>query len=117
MYNKSEIMKRAWEIRRMWTARGLTFGQCLSRAWKEAKTAIANAAAYAIKKFENGMEITVDGVTRVLTRWTKNGYDRVYVNGGSKKGEGFVDIKNKKSYLNNLTYNKKFAEIILAMEF
>ena len=38
-YNKSQIMKRAWAIRKMsltWVS-SLTFSQCLSRAWEEAK--------------------------------------------------------------------------------
>lgn len=117
MFNKSEIMKNAWNKKRSYSHRGLTFGECLKRAWADAKAAVENAKAYAITKFENNMEITVDGVTRTLTRWTKGGYDRVYVNGGSSKGEGFVDIKNSKSNLNNTSYNVKIAEIILAMEF
>lgn len=116
-YNKSEIMKNAWEISRRWTARGLTFGQCLEKAWAEAKKAAQNAAAYAITKFEDGMEITVDGYTRVLNRWTKYGNDRIYVNGGSRKGEGYIDLKNGNCTLNKTSYNAKIKEIVLAMEF
>lgn len=91
--------------------------QVMTRAQAEAKKTIENAAAYAIKKFENSMEITVDGVTRVLNRWTKGEYDRVYANGGSRRGECFVDLKNKRSNLKNTSYNVKIAEIVLAMEF
>lgn len=116
-YDKKQIMTRAWEMKRNYNCRALTFGECLKRAWAAAKTAVENAKAYAITKFENNMEITVDGVTRTLTRWTKGGYDRVYVNGGSRRGEGFIDIKNGKSNLNNTSYNVKIAEIVLAMEF
>lgn len=69
-------------------------------------------------KFENHMEITVDGYTRELTRWTKREHDRVYINGGSKRGDGYVDIKTGNMALNgNLTYQKKMAEMILNMEF
>ena len=40
-YNKSEIMKAAWNIYRMaqkWVDK-LTFGECLKRAWADAKKA------------------------------------------------------------------------------
>lgn len=69
-------------------------------------------------KFENHMEITADGYTRELVRWTKGNHDRVYINGGSRRGDGFVDLIAKKAYLRgNLTYQKKIADIILNMEF
>ncbi len=38
--SKSEVMKKAWKLYRMsqkWV-NGLTFSECLKRAWKEAKT-------------------------------------------------------------------------------
>ena len=70
-------------------------------------------------KFENHMTVTTtDGYKRELVRWTKGGYDRVYINGGSTQGDGYVDIKNSKSYLKGtLSYQKEIAEMILAMEF
>lgn len=40
-YNKSEIMKSAWNLRKMslkWTT-PLCFGECLRRAWNKAKDA------------------------------------------------------------------------------
>lgn len=77
-YNKSEIMKKAWELKKSYRARSLTFGQCLSRAWDEAKQ-VAAENAYNGVVFVNGMEITMNGVTRTLNRWTKNGMDRVYI--------------------------------------
>lgn len=115
-YNLSNIMKRAWEMKRSYSCRALNFAQCLKRAWNEAKTEYQNSLVP--DKFADGMEITVDGSTRTLKRWTKGGYDRVYINGGSSKGDGFVDIKNKRMFLNgNLTYQVKMAEKILAMAF
>ena len=119
-YNRSEIMKNAWEIRRSYNARGLTFGECLKRAWEKAKTAIANAAQLAAmtgKKFVNGMEITFDGYTRTLSRWTKGGMDRVYINGGSRRGEGYIDLNTRRAYTNSSTYVNKMVEAILTMEF
>lgn len=113
-YNLSKIMKRAWEMKRMY--RQLSFSQCLKRAWSEAKAEYQNSLAPAV--FENGMEITIDGFTRTLSRWTKDGHDRVYINGGSKKGDGYVDLRSRKSFLRgNLAYQTKIAEKILAMAF
>lgn len=46
-YNKSEIMKKAWNLFRMskkWTT-PLSFSECLCRAWERAKKAIAEAKA------------------------------------------------------------------------
>lgn len=115
-YNLSNIMKKAWEMKRSYHARALTFAQCLKRAWQEAKNEYQNSLVP--DKFTDGMEITVDGYTRTLSRWTKGGYDRVYINGGCRKGDGFVDLKNKKMFLNgNLAFQAKIAEKILAMQF
>ena len=69
-------------------------------------------------KFTDGMEITVDGYTRTLKRWTKGGYDRVYINGGCREGDGFVDLKNKRMFLNGgIDFQVKIDEKILAMAF
>lgn len=113
-YSLSKIMKRAWEMKRMYKL--LTFAQCLRNAWAEAKNEYQNSLVPTV--FENGMEITVDGYTRTLSRWSKHDLDRVYINGGSHKGDGFVDLINKKMFLRgNLSYQVKMAEKILAMAF
>lgn len=112
-FNKSEIMTKAWE---MFKSTVLTFSECLKRVWANAKQAVANAALIGIK-FVDGMDITVNGYTRVLNRWTKNGHDRVYINGGSRKGDGYVDLKTGYVHTGSLSYQTKIAEIILAMEF
>ena len=115
-YNLSKIMKRAWEMKRSYHCRALTFAQCLKKSWAEAKNEYQNSLVP--EKFTDGMEITVDGYTRTLNRWTKGGYDRVYINGGSRKGDGFVDLKNKMMFLNGAyTFQVKIAEKILAMAF
>lgn len=44
-YNKSEIMKAAWNLYKMaqkWV-NSLSFSECLRRAWANAKTAIVNS--------------------------------------------------------------------------
>lgn len=113
-YNLSKIMKRAWELKRSYSS--LNFAQCLKRAWEEAKTEYQNSLVPV--SFTDGMEITVDGYTRTLKRWTKGSFDRVYINGGSRRGDGFIDLINRRTFLNgNLTYQVKMAEKILAMAF
>lgn len=105
-YNKSEIMKKAWELVKK---AAMTMSAALKQAWAEAKSII---------KFENNMTVEVDGYERELTRWTKGGHDRVYINGGSRKGDGYVNLKTGRMVLNGgLTYQVKIANMILAMEF
>lgn len=58
-YNKSEIMKAAWNLYRTsqkWVS-SLSFSVCLHRAWEAAKAAIANA-----EKLANGYTRMIDGV-------------------------------------------------------
>ena len=41
-YNKSEIMKQAWSLRKLsmrWVS-PMSFGECLRRAWRDAKRAV-----------------------------------------------------------------------------
>ncbi len=109
-YNLSEIMKKAWSIKK--SNKEVTFSECLKKAWAMAK-ALVNKI-----KFVNNMDIEADGYTRELTRWTKGGHDRIYINGGSRRGDGYIDlIKGVACLRGNLTYQKKMAEMILAMDF
>lgn len=115
-YDLSKIMKRAWEMKKSYRCRALNFSQCLKRAWAEAKNEYQNSLVPTV--FTDGMEITVDGITRTLKRWTKGGRDRIYINGGCRKGDGFVDLKSGKAFLNGgLLFQVKIAEKILAMTF
>lgn len=116
-YNRSEIMSRAWEIKRSYSARALSFGQCLSRAWDEAKKSVAEGAYFSCK-FENGMVITMENITRTLNRWTKNGMDRVYINDG-RNADGYVDLVARKSVggSSKYTYHNKIVAAILSMTF
>lgn len=114
--SKAAVMARAWEIRKNSTAE-TTMSEALRKAWKEAKE---NMTAEENKKvvFVNGMDIEACGYVRTLNRWTKGGHDRIYINGGSRKGDGWVDIKTGFVHLNNnLTYTKRMAEMILDMEY
>lgn len=115
-YSLSKIMKRAWEMKNDWNCRSLTFGECLKHAWKEAKAEYENSLVP--DTFENGMKITIDGYTRTLTRWSKGNNDRIYINDGTRNGDGFVDLKSGRAFLRgNCSYQVKMAERILAMKF
>lgn len=103
-------MKRAWEIVRTIKS---TMSDALKKAWAEAKSISEKI------KFVNHMDITVDGYTRELSRWTKGDHDRVYINGGSRRGDGWVDIKSGciNLYNRHSSYGNKMAKLILNMEF
>ena len=120
-YDLSKIMKAAWEMHRSYSARSLTFGECLKRAWAKAKEAMADAAETARvsgKKFVDGMEITFDGYTAILRRWTKGGHDRIYLNAtAGRKNYGYVDLNTKADRTINVCWSRKMASAILAMVF
>ena len=114
-YNKSNIMKRAWELKKLFGEKK-SFSICLRRAWNEAKEE-AEANAYNGKYFVNGMEITMNGVTRTLNRWTKNGMDRVYIN-YDRKSDGYVDLIARKAIGGNkYEYLEKIVSAVLSMNF
>lgn len=109
-YSLSNIMKRAWElVKKM----GQTISEGLKTAWAEAKAATKKV------KFQNHMEVTTsDGYVRELSRWTKGGYDRVYINDGCRRGDGFVDLNTGRAFLQGtVKYRKEIAGMILAMDF
>lgn len=114
-YNRKNIMNRAWEIKRLFKE-SRTFALCLRQAWKEAKEE-AEVTAWEGREFENGMEITILGVTRTLSRWTKNGHDRVYINYG-RKSDGYIDLAHGKNSLgNSYLYLARMATAIESMAF
>lgn len=120
-YNLSKIMKSAWEMHRSYSCRSLTFAECLKRAWAKAKEAMADAAETAKvagKKFVDGMEITFDGYTTILRRWTKGNQDRIYLNAATgRKNYGYVDLKAKADCTINVCWSRKMAVAILGMNF
>lgn len=105
-YNKSKIMKRAWELKK---ENGITMSKALKSAWAEAKGTVV--------EFKNNMRIVVNGVFYVLKRWTKTGHDRVYVNDGTRKGCGYVDIANREDHTTFWIENKELVDTILNMKF
>lgn len=101
-YNLSKIMKRAWEMKKNWNCRALTFAQCLKRAWEEAKADNRKEdkkSEKAIKeKFEKcikilKMEKNGNRISDYLTfsLWEKYGKRRVYVNDYKKRTIGYIE--------------------------
>lgn len=119
-YNLSKIMKSAWEMHRSYSCRKLTFGECLKRAWENAKEEMEEAKAIASlsgRKFEDGMEITVCGYTCILSRWTKYNNDRVYLNCKSSRSRiGYVDLKDMTD-CTSVFWSHKMAAAIMTMTF
>lgn len=105
-YNKSKIMKKAWELRK---ENGIAMSEALKLAWAEAKGTLV--------EFKNNMKIVVDGVFYVLKRWTKAGHDRVYVNDGTRKGCGYIDIANREDCTTFWNGNKELVDAVLNMKF
>ena len=73
-YNLSEIMKRAWKLFRKL---GLSFAECLHRAWITAKAAEINAERIAEAKAAAG----VTEETKTWNGWKEAGYEVIH---GSK---------------------------------
>ena len=100
-YNRSEIMKKAWEMRRL-SVRNLKgskweptpFAECLRRAWREAKEAVRIAAMVAEnKKYEWGYIIPL----WLLKEKEICRYDRI-VNGECFIPESKIERSTKKAF-------------------
>lgn len=107
-------------MKRSYRARSLTFSDCLKRSWSEAKAAAADFAEFSRlngKKFEDGETVSFEGYTCTLTRWSKGGHDRVYLNGVTRKGCGYVDLKKKTDCTINVCWSRKMAQAVLSMAF
>lgn len=116
-YNKSNIMKRAWELKHIYRRHDKSLADCLRMACREAKQEAADHA-YDGVKFEDGMTITMDDVTRTLSRWTKYNMDRVYINYGDRKNDGYVDLISRKLVGGNkYGYLAKIVAAVLTMQF
>lgn len=74
-YNKQRIMKKAWELARKYA--GLSFAECLRRAWAVAKAAPVNAQRVAAAAAQAGISEAV----ATWAEWKKAGYQVIH---GSK---------------------------------
>lgn len=85
-YNRSNIMKKAWELFRGKLNRS-SFGTCLMMAWKIAKAA-AERETFTGKKAINMMGYT-------FNYWRGGNNRRVYINGTRTYG-AFIDLNTMK---------------------
>lgn len=65
--NKKALFHRAWEIKRQ-NSKNI-FSLCLKMAWAEAREMKAESR-----------EEKIERLSQKYSRWTKNGYDRIYFN-------------------------------------
>ena len=75
MYNRQEIMLKAWQLSRKYT--GLSFAECLRRAWAVAKAAPVNAQRVAAAAAAAGISEAV----ATWAEWKRAGYQVIH---GSK---------------------------------
>lgn len=91
MIDRKAIFKRAWEIKRENSAN--IFSLCLKMAWVEAKQ----------MKVESREE-KIERLSRKYSRWTKNGYDRIYFNASD-----FLEFEGSKIWFNGNPVTKTAA--------
>ena len=115
-YNKSEIMKAAWNLYNKFKNGldkfKLSFSVCLHRAWEAAKTAIANAEKL-VKGYTrtiSGVELNVDAAISLsgIRGWVVSG--NTYVVRKELKRAGFKwDAENKYWYTTDRTVAERFC--------
>lgn len=110
-YNLSRIMTRAWQTKKWYPK--VSFSEALTRAWAEEKE-LRNVEDQKGQEFHNGMSLTAYGITRTLSRWTKNGHDRVYIN-DRRKSDGYVDLVTKQAHTRSFGYLDAMTDIILTL--
>lgn len=91
MISRKEIFKRAWQIKKENSAN--IFSLCLKMAWAEAREA----------KVESREE-KIERLSRKYSRWTKNGYDRIYFNASD-----FLEFEGNKIWYNGNPVTKTAA--------
>lgn len=94
-YNKSEIMKMAWNLYRT-TMKTNRFGTCLREAWVVAKAA-ANKEQFTGKK-----AVELDGYS--FRFWQGGANRRIYINGRRADGS-YVDLNTGKRVISRRAWN------------
>lgn len=95
-YNLSQIMTRAWELKRCNPY--FSFSKCLHLSWDEAKAArrkaeqAAREDAQKGQTYHKGMVISIGGEDYSLNRWQGYGKDRIYLNQGVRSF-GYLDVR------------------------
>lgn len=83
-YNLSEIMKKAWEIYRKFKtfAHPLSFGECLKRAWDDAKkalTAVVEITLGTVKAAADKLVASGEYEEISCREWNGYGKSRIYI--------------------------------------
>lgn len=112
-YNKSEIMKKAWEMFRLAKANNWnrTFGECLRAAWRLAKEAHAEAERKAKEAtiFTGKKAVSFEGFTFRFWQGGKN--RRIYIN-GYHDGGAYIDLADNMI----VTFRKTWDSAVKAAE-
>ena len=115
-YNRSEIMKKAWEFFRMakvnnWKHTFRTFGECLRVAWRLAKEARVEAERKAKEAtiFTGKKAVSFEGFTFRFWQGGKN--RRIYIN-GYHDGGAYIDLADNRI----VTFRKTWDSAIKAAE-
>lgn len=100
-YNKSEIMKNAWNLVR---TLGMTMSEALRKAWADAKTTLEKVVFEGFAKViihKNGktnpyIGTEYDSESNYLTfkLWEKGNNRRIYINDYKRRSCGYIDLNN-----------------------
>lgn len=116
-YNRSKIMKKAWEMFRLAKANNWkrTFGECLQVAWRLAKEARVEAERNANDAtiFTGKKAVSFEGFTFRFWQGGKN--RRIYIN-GYHDGGAYIDLADNRIVTFRKTWDSavKAAECFLA---
>lgn len=86
-YSLSEIMRRAWEIKKE-DSRNI-FSLCLEMAWEEAKGEKKEFTGYAEIDSESNMMTMYS-----FSAWKKYGKNRIYCNYRGRRPAGYIDLND-----------------------
>lgn len=93
-YNLSNVMKRAWEIKKM--QKGLSFSECLKKSWTTEKEIVAyNEERNEMSEIDKAAD-EYEGRTGYscrYNRWQKYGKDRTYISFWENRGRRSVEHK------------------------
>ena len=100
MFNKSEIMKKAWKFKKEFN---MKFNECLKKAWAFAKMKAETIEKTIEKIVDKYVEISFAASAYAKVNvWEKYGYKRLYIsiyNAGKKYDAGYCDLTKKIAYV------------------
>lgn len=85
-YNLSEIMRKAWKLRK---ENHISMSEALKQSWAEAKETKKEFKGYAEIESEYN-----HGTLYTFRTWSGHGKNRIYCNYRGKRGAGYIDLDN-----------------------